>query len=51
MNQVDFQIRLPEENVDFSRDQEYFFVIQNGVETKYILQNYPQVYSLPKLHQ
>jgi hypothetical protein len=40
MSQVDYQIRFPEESVDFSRDQEYFFVIQNGVETKYILQNY-----------
>ncbi|MEA5563692.1 class I SAM-dependent DNA methyltransferase [Planktothrix agardhii] len=51
MSQVDYQIRFPEESVDFSRDQEYFFVIQNGVETKYILQNYAQVYSLPKLYQ
>jgi 2-polyprenyl-3-methyl-5-hydroxy-6-metoxy-1,4-benzoquinol methylase len=51
MSQTDYQIRFPTEEVDFTRQQEYFFVIQNGIETQYIVHHYHEVYSVPLLYE
>lgn len=50
MSQVDFQIRFPETSSDL-RNQEYFFVIQNGQESKYNLQQYEEVFNVPGLYE
>ena len=50
MIQVDYQIRFPEEISDL-RNQEYFFVIQNGNESKYTLPKYGEVFNVPLLYE
>lgn len=51
MSQTDYQIRFPTEDVDFTRQQEYFFVMQNGIETQYVVHHYREVYSVPQLYE
>lgn len=50
MSQVDHQIRFPETSSDL-RNQEYFFVTNNGQESKYSLQQYEEVFSVPGLYE
>ena len=50
MSQIDYQIRFPEESSDF-RNEEYFFVTQNGKESKYTLQQYGEVFNVPLLYE
>lgn len=50
MNQVDYQIRFPGESSDF-RNEEYFYLVQDGSEKKIILQNYAELFKIPLLYE
>ena len=50
MTQVDYQIRFSKESSDL-RNQEHFYMIQNGSEKKILLQNYAQMYDIHLLYE
>lgn len=45
-----FQIRLPENIEDLPINEEYFFIIENGVERRLKLHDYAEVYRIPGLY-
>ncbi|NER78233.1 MAG: class I SAM-dependent methyltransferase [Leptolyngbya sp. SIO1D8] len=49
LSQFDYQIRFPEKSNDI-RNQEYFYVVQNGHESRYNLQHYKEVFAVPGLY-
>jgi predicted TPR repeat methyltransferase len=50
MTQTDYQIRFPESSSDF-RNEEYFFLVEDGGEKKFILQNYAELFKVPMLYE
>ena len=45
-----FQVRLPENIEDLPINEEYFFIIENGVERRLKLHDYAEVYRIPGLY-
>lgn len=51
MNKTKFDIRLPK-NSQYSRaDEEYFFLTENGNERKIMLQDYIELYKIPRFYE
>ncbi|MGB3401449.1 MAG: methyltransferase domain-containing protein [Microcoleaceae cyanobacterium] len=50
MTQTDYQIRFPESGSDL-RNEEYFFLAQDGSEKTFTLQNYAEIYQIPLLYE
>ncbi len=50
MSQIDYQIRFPEDSSDL-REQEYFYVVRDGAEEKFVIQNYAEVFKVPLLYE
>ena len=48
---LDFEIRIPEENIDSVIQKEFFWLNQNGRERKVRLHDYAQMYGTPYLYE
>ena len=46
-----FQVRLPDNLENLPINEEYFFIIENGVERRLKLHDYAEVYSIPGLYK
>jgi len=51
MNNLDFEIRIPEETSKLVIQEEFFWLKQNGTERKVRIHDYVELYSIPHLYE